>query len=227
MLSTSDLDLSGFRGVTRLFPLPELVHFPHTVQPLNIFEPRYRQMTEHALRDDRLITIVRIKPESAQRNEAVPEIEQVGCLGRIINCERLDDGRFQFHLLGLKRVRILQEMPSPYLYRQAVVSLLDEVEGGANATDAAYWYAQAVEILRGLIRQRVRIEPDRVPWLESGPSTAIVTDVLAQLAPLEASERQALLEETRAQVRARTLVSRLQATLGARSPSYPPAVGRN
>lgn len=226
-MSASDLDLSDFRGVTRLFPLPDLVHFPHTVQALHIFEPRYRQMTEHALRDDRLITIVRIKPVPAQGNEAVPEVEKVGCLGRIINCERLDDGRFQFHLLGLKRVRIEQELASPYLYRQAVVSLLDEVKEGTNATDAAYWHAQLINILRGLIRQGGQIEPDRIPWLESGPSTAIVTDVLARIAPLEASERQALLEETRAHVRARFLVERWQLASETRRPSYPPTVSRN
>src|SRR4051794_5768632 len=34
--------LSGFSGLARLFPLPNLVLFPHVVQGLHVFEPRYR-----------------------------------------------------------------------------------------------------------------------------------------------------------------------------------------
>ncbi len=53
-------DPSTFSGKARLFPLPNLVMFPHVVLPLHIFEPRYRQMTEHSLASDRLITMIQI-----------------------------------------------------------------------------------------------------------------------------------------------------------------------
>lgn len=58
----NDFELRDFANVTRLFPLPNLVMFPHVVLPLHIFEPRYRQMTEDALAGDRLITMVQITP---------------------------------------------------------------------------------------------------------------------------------------------------------------------
>ena len=58
----NDLELRDFANVTRLFPLPNLVMFPHVVLPLHMFEPRYRQMTEDALAGDRLITMVQITP---------------------------------------------------------------------------------------------------------------------------------------------------------------------
>ena len=41
--------LEDFRGTARLFPLPNLVLFPHVAQPLHVFEPRYRQMMADAL----------------------------------------------------------------------------------------------------------------------------------------------------------------------------------
>jgi Lon protease-like protein len=44
--------LSDFSGKVRLFPLPNLVLFPHVLQPLHVFEPRYRQLMEDALDDD-------------------------------------------------------------------------------------------------------------------------------------------------------------------------------
>src|SRR6188474_3512723 len=58
-----DLDaLSHFAGRARLFPLPNLVLFPHVVQPLHVFEPRYRSLTADALGDDRLISMALLKP---------------------------------------------------------------------------------------------------------------------------------------------------------------------
>ena len=46
-----------FSGRVRLFPLPNLVLFPGVMQPLHIFEPRYRAMLEAALASDGLIAM--------------------------------------------------------------------------------------------------------------------------------------------------------------------------
>jgi len=56
-MNLDDEALAGFTGEARLFPLPNLVLFPHVVQPLHIFEPRYRQLTADALSGDRLIAM--------------------------------------------------------------------------------------------------------------------------------------------------------------------------
>ena len=56
-MSDHDASLATFGGYARLFPLPNLVFFPHVMQPLHIFEPRYRQMTADALDDDKLIAL--------------------------------------------------------------------------------------------------------------------------------------------------------------------------
>ena len=61
-MSADHPPLSDFAGTARLFPLPNLVLFPHVMQPLHIFEPRYRQMTADALAGDRLIAVVLLKP---------------------------------------------------------------------------------------------------------------------------------------------------------------------
>ena len=54
--------LSKCAGMARLFPLPNMVLFPHVVQPLHVFEPRYRQMTADALAGDRLIAVTLLQP---------------------------------------------------------------------------------------------------------------------------------------------------------------------
>ena len=46
-----------FDGRVRLFPLPELVLFPHAMQPLHIFEPRYCEMLGEAMAGDHLIAM--------------------------------------------------------------------------------------------------------------------------------------------------------------------------
>jgi hypothetical protein len=51
-------DLTGFSGQAPLFPLPNVVLFPHVALPLHIFEPRYRDMVADALASDRMIGMV-------------------------------------------------------------------------------------------------------------------------------------------------------------------------
>ena len=123
-----DLDLRDFRGVTRLFPLPGVVLFPHVVLPLHVFEPRYRQMTRDALADDSLITVVQVRPDADWNGPDEPALESVGCLGRILRHDALPDGRFNFLLLGRTRVRLLGEAQVSTLYRQAHVEVLEDRE---------------------------------------------------------------------------------------------------
>src|SRR5574339_310094 len=87
-----------FEGTARLFPLPNLVLFPHVVQPLHVFEPRYRQMTVDALAGDRLIALVLLKPGWEAEYEGRPGIYPVACLGRLVADQKLPDGRYNLHL---------------------------------------------------------------------------------------------------------------------------------
>src|SRR5215831_16552702 len=98
--------LDAFDGVTRLFPLPNLVFFPHVVQGLHIFEPRYRQLMADALSTNQLITIVLLKPGWEPDYDGSPAIEPVACLGRITWHEQLPDGRYNLRLRGMARVQI-------------------------------------------------------------------------------------------------------------------------
>src|SRR5207253_4170439 len=100
-MSEDTSPLANFAGVARLFPLPNLVLFPHVVQPLHVFEPRYREMTTDALAGDRLIATALLHPDWEAVYEGHPPIHPVACLGRIVADQRLDDGRFLLLLRGL------------------------------------------------------------------------------------------------------------------------------
>ena len=73
-----------FSGNARVFPLPNLVMFPHVMQPLHIFEPRYRAMLEEALEDDRLIAMGLLAPGWEQQSEGRPTLRNTACSNRVI-----------------------------------------------------------------------------------------------------------------------------------------------
>ena len=81
--------LEDFGGTARLFPLPNLVLFPHVAQPLHIFEARYRQMMADALEDDRRLAMALLRPGWEEDYHLRPPIHPVVCLGRVHDDRRL------------------------------------------------------------------------------------------------------------------------------------------
>src|SRR5437762_11320055 len=127
-MTEEQVSLKNFRGTARLFPLPNLVLFPSVIQPLHIFEPRYRQMMADALDDDRLMALVLLRPGWEEDYHKRPPVHAVACLGRIFQEQRLADGRYNLLLQGLARARVVAEVPSPRLYRVARLELLADAE---------------------------------------------------------------------------------------------------
>jgi Lon protease-like protein len=115
-----------------MFPLPGSVFFPNTLLPLHIFEPRYRQMTEHCLDGDGLMLIANLR--SVEAPGTLSDVHPVAGLGRIVHHERLADGRFHILLQGLARARLAEELPPDgLLYRRARAELLDSVVSDPGA----------------------------------------------------------------------------------------------
>jgi uncharacterized protein len=140
--------VEAFGGVARLFPLPNLVLFPHVDQGLHIFEPRYRQMTADALADDHLIAMVLLTPNDNwdEQYDGRPPIEPVACLGRIVASEQLPDGRYNLRLRGLTRLLLDGEIPDEgKLYRLARGRVVgDEVPAIGEASGLRRTLRQAV-----------------------------------------------------------------------------------
>jgi uncharacterized protein len=83
-LANLEFDAATFCGVARLFPLPNLVLYPHVMQPLHIFEERYREMLEDALAGDRLIAMAVLEPGYEHDYDSRPPIGEYACLGKPI-----------------------------------------------------------------------------------------------------------------------------------------------
>lgn len=106
-----------------IFPLPDIWLSPMTLMPLNIFEPRYRQMIEDLLDGPgRLVMGTVVEGQDGQDD---PEIYPIAGLGEIGRHEKLDDGRFKIWIMGLKRVRVV-EVESDHPYRMVEAESIAE-----------------------------------------------------------------------------------------------------
>ena len=104
-----------------VFPLSNFIIFPKTTVPLNIFEPRYIDMINDSMKSDKLIGM--IQPLSLNNIEqTVPDLHQVGCMGKIISFKETDDGLYLIELKGMVRFEIINEIKSKKKYRECEVN---------------------------------------------------------------------------------------------------------
>ena len=106
-----------------VFPLSNAIFFPKTLLPLNIFEPRYKQMTEHAVDGNKLIGMVQSNQKVDEKGKA--EVYNIGCVGYIEFHSKTPDGRYLINLKGISRFKIKEEINTNNLYRKFSVDYND------------------------------------------------------------------------------------------------------
>lgn len=166
--------MSAIRSLP-LFPL-ELVLYPRERLPLHIFEPRYKEMAQYCMREDRPFGVVLSEDE---------EIEEVGTTARIARViNRYDDGRMDLLVVGQKRFRI-DQIYEERSYLTADVETLEEteepVERGMRER-AITQHMKLLELVGHTVRPSLYENVDRLSYL------------LAQNAGLEAQQKQRVLE---------------------------------
>jgi len=185
-----------------LFPLPEVVLFPGVPRPLLIFEPRYREMVADALKGNKIIGMVLLRPGYEKDYEGRPPIYAIGCAGVIEDYEQLPDGRYGVLLRGLTTFRVVSEdQRKPYrLARvEAVPDLLTDEERGPLST-----------MRERLARLLDTVLPLGVEPPDPGLDDAEFVNLIAQALSMPEDARQDLLERNSVLSRARALVDRLE-----------------
>ena len=122
-LAFSPDDFSGF---ARLFPLPNLVMFPHVMQAMHIFEPRYRSLFEEAISDDQLIALGVLAQGWEVDYEGRPALEPMACLCRIATYQRTPEGTYNVLLLGVRRIQLQEELPPTKPFRVAEATIVED-----------------------------------------------------------------------------------------------------
>lgn len=174
-----------------VFPLPGALLLPHGHLPLNIFEPRYLNLTADALGQGRMMGMVQPVHAEPDPVSDTAELYRTGCLGRITSFAETDDGRFLITLTGVSRFRIAGELESVRGYRRVAArydAFAHDLQEDTGATADRQRLADAV-------RAYFRLQGIDTDWaaIKEAPDGALVTS-LAMTCPFEPREKQAFLE---------------------------------
>jgi uncharacterized protein len=202
-----------FTGLVRLFPLPNVVLFPHVILPLHIFEPRYCDLLHDALSHDKLITMALLRADWEKTYEARPSIHSVVCVGRILTHARLPDDRYNVLLQGVSRARIVQELPADTRYRRAHVTLLDDVTAAMQSDQRGPRHAKLIELFKQFLPPSHEFEQQLDQLLGRPLDLGLLTDLIAYTIQLPIEMKQQLLQDTNVDSRAQVLIELLETNL--------------
>ena len=218
-----------FSGQARVFPLPNMVMFPHVMQALHIFEPRYRAMFEDAIEGDRLVALGVLAAGWEGDYEGRPPLRQTACLCRIATHQKTEQGTYNVLVLGVRRLRLLRELPPKKIFRVVEAELLDDVEPVESSPAAAAALQQ--ELLAAFKRSMPKI-PNAYEQLDqllgSQITLGMLTDIVAYTIDLGLDVKMRLLAECDVFARTRLLLDAIAsrpAALARRT--FPPEFSEN
>ena len=179
-----------------VFPLSGVIYFPKTNLPLNIFEKRYLDLVNDAIKKDKLMGMI-------QSKNSDDEVYKIGCLGKISDYQKSDDGRILINLTGLTRFEVLEEKTNAKLYREFKVN-----------------YKKFILDLKP-IKEEINIEPliDKVKiffkksglllnWKEFEKLNQVQKiNTLSMIAPVTNEEKQKLLESVSLEEKVKVLIN--------------------
>ena len=186
--------MKTFPNKIPIFPLSGVIYFPQTNLPLNIFEQRYLDLVNDCFRKDKLMGMI----QSKRKDKGLYE---VGCLGKISDLKKSEDGRIIINLTGITRFQVLEEVKNSKLYREFKVDYekfnldLKPISEEIN-TDSLMKKAEVFFKKVGLL----------LNWKEFNKLDKIQKiNTLAMIAPLSNEEKQTLLESISLKEKAKTL----------------------
>lgn len=192
-----------------VFPLAGALLLPRADLPLNIFEPRYLAMIEHALSGERLIGM--IQPVAGAEAEDHPALMKVGCVGRITSWAETPDDRMVITLTGVSRFQLVDELDAGTPFRQVIANYHPFAADLATGAGAAEVNRPA---LLKVFRDYLDANNMSADWKEVDQApTEVLVNTLSLLTPYPPQEKQALLEAPDLKTRADVLVALTEVAL--------------
>jgi ATP-dependent Lon protease len=220
----------GCTADVRLFPLPNLVMFPHVLQPLHIFETRYCDMLEDALAGDQLIATALLQPGWEQDYDGRPPIAPVVCVGKVVSYAQQGDGRHNILLLGSRRARIRHEFPSGQPFRQAEVRFVDDHYDDSSAQCRQKLARRLIHFFRSQLPKTQVVQEQFDQLLGSEVPLGVLTDIVAFTLNFDLKVKQQLLQQLDVDRRAKVLLANLRALQTKKSQEctdFPPDFSKN
>ncbi len=185
-----------------VFPLTGAILLPRGHLPLNIFEPRYREMVEYAANNDGIIGMVQplgssisASPENndqfgtAKRGR---DLYTVGCAGILTELQENPPGQYFIILTGIRRFEIKSELPLTQSFRMVVPDYGPFKKDGDDSLRNS-------DIVKDNLYDALKAYLDFLEMKIDLNSFADISDeelvnTIAMILPFEASEKQLILE---------------------------------
>ena len=189
-----------------VMPLSGVLLFPNALLPLHIFEPRFRDMLDRALHDDRMLCVALVRPERRQWRSSA-DFFPVNTVGLIRACVGRSDGTSDLILQGIRRVEFSefeQEAPFPIARIKPLKTRTKlTVETDALTAKVLEFYSHLKESGREL--------PEKIDrYLSEMNDPEMLADLIASTFINDATRRQQLLEELDLNQRLRLLIQFLR-----------------
>ena len=175
--------MKSFPEIIPVFPLSGVIYFPKTNLPLNIFEQRYLNLVDDAVKKNKLMGMI----QSTKTND---KVFKVGCLGKINDFQQSEDGRILINLTGITRFEIIEEIKNEKLYREFRV---DYNKYGLDLNPKA----EIISTETLMVKAKIFFKNSGLllNWKEFEKLDKIQKiDTLAMIAPITNEEKQKLLE---------------------------------
>ena len=185
------MKISDLPNKIPVFPLSNFIIFPKTTVPLNIFEPRYLDMINDSIKSNKMIGM--IQPKSKSQNNNIPDLYEVGCLGKINTFSETEDGRILIELKGLIRFQKIREIITKSKYRILEVNF-DKFAHDLNNKKEELKFSD-LEIIFKDLKSLFEKKGFIINWkaLEKQSLDEII-NALAMASPFSLEEKQILLE---------------------------------
>jgi Lon protease-like protein len=204
-----------------VFPLPNVVLFPHTMLPLHIFELRYRTMVRDALSGERMIAMALTKPGWERDEQDSGEFHALGCLARFHEVEWLPNDCYDLKVEGISRVRFERRVRE-HPYRSARVRLVPQepyTEDDPLVQIERQASIQVFDRLLAAAAQAAEAPPPRMPGPEV--SYEAVVNMMCMCLEADGDEKLALLELDSVLERGRRVRERIERRLRMRPQQKP------
>ena len=198
----------NFSGLVRLFPLPNLIMFPHVMQAMHIFEPRYRSLFEEAVADDKLIALSVLAQGWEVDYEGRPALEPMACLCRIATYQRTPEGTYNVLLLGVRRIQLGEELPPTKPFRVAEAKLVEDHLAPHHSAEEIKGLQQQLLVAFKRSMPKIPAYEQIDELLGSQITLGMLADIVAYTVDLNSKTKLALLKTS-------NVVDRVQVLLGA------------
>ena len=173
-----------------VFPLSNFIIFPRTTVPLNIFEPRYIDMIDDAMKSNRIIGMVQPK----KSNQNIPVLYNIGCAGKITSFNETDDGRYLIVLNGISRFKIVEELKNDKLFRECKINFNNYLDDLNENIKEEIKFSDLESVLNDL-KILFKKQGYLINWKDIEKQTIDQTiNTLSMASPFSLEEKQMLLE---------------------------------